>query len=177
MIIWWEKLSCCLANNKNSKSHNAILFFKQLSFASHWLVVYWKVGYWCLLHSLLSFTYYCRFSARDFLERLKGKKLMLVGDSMNRNQYESILCILREGLQNKSKMYEIHGHKISKGRGYFVFKFEVIFIFYCILRSVQAPITCPTLYYFFWGKNNPFSVIYIHFLLKLWLTGKKIVCK
>jgi hypothetical protein len=108
----------------------------------------------------ISFTYYCRFSAKDFLARLKGKKLMLVGDSMNRNQYESILCILREGLQNKSKMYEIHGHKISKGRGYFVFKFEVIFIFSCIFRSVQAPITCPTLYYFFWGKNNPFSVIY-----------------
>lgn len=50
---------------------------------------------------------------------------MLVGDSMNRNQFESILCILREGLHNKSKMYEIHGHKITKGRGYFVFKFEV----------------------------------------------------
>jgi len=49
---------------------------------------------------------------------------------MNRNQFESILCVLREGLDNKSKMYEIHGHTISKGRGYFVFKFEVIFFFY-----------------------------------------------
>ncbi|XP_058756096.1 protein trichome birefringence-like 5 [Vicia villosa] len=65
-----------------------------------------------------------RFSAKDFLARLRGKNLMLVGDSMNRNQFESILCILREGLQNKSKMYEIHGHKITKGRGYFIFKFE-----------------------------------------------------
>lgn len=65
-----------------------------------------------------------RFSAKDFLARLKGKQLMLVGDSMNRNQFESILCVLREGLDNKSKMYEIHGHTISKGRGYFVFKFE-----------------------------------------------------
>ncbi|XP_057421190.1 protein trichome birefringence-like 5 [Lotus japonicus] len=65
-----------------------------------------------------------KFSAQDFLARLKGKTLMLVGDSMNRNQFESILCILREGLHNKSKMYEVHGHKISKGRGYFVFKFE-----------------------------------------------------
>ncbi|KAK7329710.1 hypothetical protein VNO77_23885 [Canavalia gladiata] len=65
-----------------------------------------------------------RFSAADFLARLKGKRLMLVGDSMNRNQFESMLCILREGLHNKSKMYETHGHKITKGRGYFVFKFE-----------------------------------------------------
>ncbi|MBA0783948.1 hypothetical protein Gotri_001582 [Gossypium trilobum] len=65
-----------------------------------------------------------RFNATDFLERLRGKRLMLVGDSMNRNQFESILCLLREGLTNKSKMYEVHGYKIAKERGYFIFKFE-----------------------------------------------------
>ena len=54
---------------------------------------------------------------------------MLVGDSVNRNQFESILCLFREGLQNKSRMYEVHGHKITKGRGYYVFKFEVSKIF------------------------------------------------
>lgn len=69
-----------------------------------------------------------RFNATDFLVRLRGKRLMLVGDSMNRNQFESILCLLREGLHNKSRMYEIHGHKISKGRGYFSFKFQVIIL-------------------------------------------------
>lgn len=51
---------------------------------------------------------------------------MLVGDSMNRNQFESLLCLLREGLADKSSMYETHGYKISKGRGYFIFKFKVI---------------------------------------------------
>lgn len=50
---------------------------------------------------------------------------MLVGDSMNRNQFESLMCLLREGLSNKSNMYEIHGRRISKGKGYFVFKFQV----------------------------------------------------
>lgn len=50
---------------------------------------------------------------------------MLVGDSMNRNQFESMLCLLQVGLQDKRRMYEIHGHKITKGRGYFVFKFKV----------------------------------------------------
>ncbi|KAJ7955874.1 Protein trichome birefringence-like [Quillaja saponaria] len=64
-----------------------------------------------------------RFNATDFLLRLRGKKLMLVGDSMNRNQFESILCLLRQGLQDKSRMREIHGHKITKGRGYYVFNF------------------------------------------------------
>lgn len=51
---------------------------------------------------------------------------MLVGDSMNRNQFESLLCLLHEGLADKSRMYEIHGYKITKGRGYYVFKFLVI---------------------------------------------------
>ncbi|KAJ7979367.1 Protein trichome birefringence-like [Quillaja saponaria] len=64
-----------------------------------------------------------RFNATDFLVRLRGKKLMLVGDSMNRNQFESILCLLRQGLQDKSRMHEIHGYKITKGRGYYVFNF------------------------------------------------------
>lgn len=50
---------------------------------------------------------------------------MLVGDSMNRNQFESLLCLLREALPDKSKMYETRGNKISKGRGYFIFKFVV----------------------------------------------------
>ncbi|CAN1293678.1 Protein trichome birefringence-like 5 [Linum perenne] len=63
------------------------------------------------------------FNAADFLERLRGKKLLLVGDSMNRNQFESILCLLREGLPNKTRMFEINGHKITKGRGSYVFKF------------------------------------------------------
>ncbi|KAL7138131.1 hypothetical protein ABFS83_10G142500 [Erythranthe nasuta] len=65
-----------------------------------------------------------RFNATDFLVRLRGKRLMLVGDSMNRNQFESLLCLLREGLPDKSKMYEVHGYKITKGRGYYVFKIE-----------------------------------------------------
>ncbi|KAG7555952.1 PMR5 N-terminal domain [Arabidopsis suecica] len=64
-----------------------------------------------------------RFNATDFLVKLRGKSLMLVGDSMNRNQFESMLCVLREGLSDKSRMYEVHGHNITKGRGYFVFKF------------------------------------------------------
>ncbi|KAL0453411.1 UNVERIFIED_CONTAM: protein trichome birefringence-like 5 [Sesamum latifolium] len=50
-----------------------------------------------------------RFNATDFLVRLRGKRLMLVGDSMNRNQFESLLCLLREALPDKSKMYEVHG--------------------------------------------------------------------
>ncbi|KAG6598905.1 Protein trichome birefringence-like 5, partial [Cucurbita argyrosperma subsp. sororia] len=46
------------------------------------------------------------------------------GCDLPRNQFESILCLLREGLRDKNRMFETHGYKITKGRGYFVFKFE-----------------------------------------------------
>ncbi|KAG4970163.1 hypothetical protein JHK85_036584 [Glycine max] len=61
-----------------------------------------------------------RFNATDFLVRLKGKRLMLVGDSMNRNQFESILCLLREGLHNKSRMYEDYNCTVLFVRSHFL---------------------------------------------------------
>ncbi|XP_057822421.1 protein trichome birefringence-like 6 isoform X2 [Cryptomeria japonica] len=35
-----------------------------------------------------------RLNATDLLERVKGKRVMFIGDSINRNQWESMLCIL-----------------------------------------------------------------------------------
>ncbi|KAL9242056.1 hypothetical protein vseg_016097 [Gypsophila vaccaria] len=76
-----------------------------------------------------------RFNATDFLVRLRGKRLLLVGDSMNRNQFESMLCVLREGLPDKSKMYEVHGYKITKGRGFYIFKFSD---FNCTIEFIRS---------------------------------------
>ncbi|KAI4969903.1 hypothetical protein ZWY2020_000817 [Hordeum vulgare] len=76
-----------------------------------------------------------RFNATDLLWRLRGRRLMLVGDSMNRNQFESMLCILRAALPDKSRMFETHGYRISKGRGYFVFRFPD---FDCTVEFVRS---------------------------------------
>lgn len=35
-----------------------------------------------------------RFDGRDFLERLRGKSIMIVGDSLSRDLYQSLLCLL-----------------------------------------------------------------------------------
>ncbi|KAK2977482.1 hypothetical protein RJ640_016110 [Escallonia rubra] len=44
-------------------------------------------------------------NATDFLERLRGKKLVFVGDSLNRNMWESLVCILRQGVEDKKRDY------------------------------------------------------------------------
>ena len=35
-----------------------------------------------------------RFDGKDFLEKLEGKKIMFIGDSVSLNHYESLLCLL-----------------------------------------------------------------------------------
>nr|GEU87809.1 protein trichome birefringence-like 2 [Tanacetum cinerariifolium] len=62
----------------------------------------------------------------NFLERLKGKKMVFVGDSLNRNMWESLVCILQHSLKNKSMAYEISGtsnYNFQK-RGYYAIRFE-----------------------------------------------------
>ncbi|KAI5078335.1 hypothetical protein GOP47_0006006 [Adiantum capillus-veneris] len=50
-----------------------------------------------------------RFSGMTMLETLRGKRLAFVGDSLNRNQWESMLCMLRESLANKSRIARQNG--------------------------------------------------------------------
>ncbi|KAI5073186.1 hypothetical protein GOP47_0011199 [Adiantum capillus-veneris] len=64
-----------------------------------------------------------RFDAQSLLEKLRGKRMVFAGDSLMRNQWESMLCLLREGLANKSRMIEAKGSRITKGKGDYVFKF------------------------------------------------------
>ncbi|CAA2985672.1 trichome birefringence-like 6 [Olea europaea subsp. europaea] len=64
-----------------------------------------------------------RFNATKMLELIRGKRLVFVGDSLNRNQWESMLCLLKGAVVDPKKVYETRGRKITKEKGNYCFKF------------------------------------------------------
>lgn len=66
-----------------------------------------------------------RFNATKMLELIRGKRVVFVGDSINRNQWESMLCLLMGAVKDPKKVYETRGRKITKERGNYCFVFEV----------------------------------------------------
>lgn len=75
-------------------------------------------------------------NATDFLERLRGKKLVFVGDSLNRNMWESLVCILRDSVMDKTRVYEISGRTEFKKKGFYAFRFED---YNCTVDFVSSP--------------------------------------
>lgn len=64
-----------------------------------------------------------RFNATKMLDLIRGKRLVFVGDSINRNQWESMLCMLMGAVKDPKKVYETHGRRITKEKGNYSFKF------------------------------------------------------
>lgn len=60
-----------------------------------------------------------RFKARVLLERLRGKRLMFVGDSLNRNQWESMICLVQSAAPPGRK-------SLSKEGSLSIFRIEVL---------------------------------------------------
>lgn len=48
-----------------------------------------------------------RFDATDMLERLRGKRVIIVGDSLNRNQWESLACLLYSALPTSQTLVDV----------------------------------------------------------------------
>ncbi|XP_010435819.1 PREDICTED: protein trichome birefringence-like 10 isoform X2 [Camelina sativa] len=81
-----------------------------------------------------------RFDAKLMLEKLRDKRLVFVGDSIGRNQWESLLCLLSSAVKNESLIYEINGSPITKHKGFLVFKFEE---YNCTVEYYRSPFLVP----------------------------------
>ncbi|XP_052142070.1 protein trichome birefringence-like 1 [Oryza glaberrima] len=65
-----------------------------------------------------------RLNPSDMLERLRGKRLVFVGDSLNRNMWESLVCILRNSVKDKRKVFEVSGRQQFRAEGSYSFLFQ-----------------------------------------------------
>ncbi|XP_009783417.1 protein trichome birefringence-like 4 [Nicotiana tabacum] len=64
-----------------------------------------------------------RLNAKEMLELLRGKRLVYVGDSLNRNMWESMVCLLRNSVEDKSRVFEVSGREDFKKEGAYSFIF------------------------------------------------------
>ncbi|GAB2235923.1 hypothetical protein Droror1_Dr00026368 [Drosera rotundifolia] len=65
-----------------------------------------------------------RFNASDLLQRSRNGRIIFAGDSIVRNQWESMLCMLSQGVSNLSNIYEENGSPITKHKGFLSFRFQ-----------------------------------------------------
>ncbi|KAK4357365.1 hypothetical protein RND71_022975 [Anisodus tanguticus] len=77
-----------------------------------------------------------RFDAKHMLEKLRNKRVVFVGDSIGRNQWESLLCLLSSAVSDKSSIYEVNGSPITKHTGSLIFKFRD---YNCTVEYYRAP--------------------------------------
>ncbi|XP_030448938.1 protein trichome birefringence-like 8 [Syzygium oleosum] len=64
-----------------------------------------------------------RFNASKLLEWTRDGRIVFAGDSIGRNQWESLVCMLSQAA-SKSSIYEANGNPITKHKGYLSIRFQ-----------------------------------------------------
>ncbi|XP_042482760.1 protein trichome birefringence-like 4 [Macadamia integrifolia] len=77
-----------------------------------------------------------RLDGKEMLDMLRGKRLAFVGDSLNRNMWESLVCVLRESVTDKNQVFEISGRVELKTEGFYSFRFEE---YNCSIEFIRSP--------------------------------------
>uniref|UniRef100_A0A0E0EFG8 Uncharacterized protein n=1 Tax=Oryza meridionalis TaxID=40149 RepID=A0A0E0EFG8_9ORYZ len=81
-----------------------------------------------------------RFDARNLLEKLRNRRLVFVGDSIGRNQWESMLCMLATAVavagDKAAPIYEVNGSPITKHEGALSFRFRD---YNCTVEHYRSP--------------------------------------
>ncbi|CAN6910383.1 unnamed protein product [Brassica oleracea] len=79
-----------------------------------------------------------RLNGGKLLEMIRGRRLAFVGDSLNRNMWESLICILKGSVKVKSQVFEAHGRHQFRWEAEYSFVFKVSFF----QQSTICFITC-----------------------------------
>lgn len=77
-----------------------------------------------------------KFNVREVLESLRGKRVVFVGDSMSRTQWESLICMLMTGVEDPKTVYEVNGNQISKTIRFLGVRFQTFNLSMEFFRSV-----------------------------------------
>ena len=103
------------------------------------------------------FMFGCRFEGRDFLEKMRGKSIMFVGDSLSRNQWQSLTCLLHSAVPNSN-------YTVDRVGDVSTFTFTVwflilIFLVYIIDFDILNPFVKQL-------RTNYINIVIIYFCLK-----------
>ncbi|CAA6667606.1 unnamed protein product [Spirodela intermedia] len=58
------------------------------------------------------------------MERIRNGRIVFAGDSIGRNHWESLVCLLARAVGNQSSIYEENGNPITKHKGYLSIRFS-----------------------------------------------------
>ncbi|KAF7837753.1 protein trichome birefringence-like 4 [Senna tora] len=67
---------------------------------------------------------------------LRGKRVVFVGDSLNRNMWESLVCALRESVKDKTKISQVSGRRDLRTQGFRSFRFRE---YGCSIDFIKSP--------------------------------------
>nr|VDC58504.1 unnamed protein product [Brassica rapa] len=78
-----------------------------------------------------------RFDGKKMLKILRGKRLVFVGDSLNRNMWESLVCSLRSALEDKNRVSKVSWRRSNlRNEGFYGFRFKD---FECSVDFIKSP--------------------------------------
>ncbi|CAH2053956.1 unnamed protein product [Thlaspi arvense] len=77
-----------------------------------------------------------RLNGGKLLEMIRGRRLVFVGDSLNRNMWESLVCILKGSVKDESQVFEAHGRHRFRWEAEYSFVFKD---FNCTVEFYASP--------------------------------------
>jgi hypothetical protein len=112
LIISSTDGSLSIASSQGNREHHPVLNPFGSSFCFTFLVLWMQLLDLCLI-----FIWF-RFNGLEFLLNMRGKSMMFVGDSLGRNQWESLICLISSSVPRTST-------QMSRGDPFSIFKFSV----------------------------------------------------